>query len=86
MFESSGLPQGYRDSPRIFTKLLKPVLAKLREEGHTLLIYFDDSLIHGETREAVVHSAELSDSLGFAIHPRKSVFAPTQTIEYLNLC
>ena len=74
--------------PRIFTKLLKPVLAKLREEGHTLLIYFDDSLIQGETRElceeAVARSAELFDSLGFTIHPRKSVFAPTQTIEFLG--
>ena len=41
LFEFSGLPQGYRGSPRIFTKVLKPVLANLIEEGHTLLIYFD---------------------------------------------
>ena len=34
--------------------------------------------------EAVARSAELFDSLGFAIHPRKSVFAPTQTIEFLG--
>ena len=52
------------------------------------MIYFDDSLIQGDTQElceeAVARSAELSDSLGFTIHPRKSVFAPTQTIEFLG--
>ena len=52
------------------------------------MIYFDDSLIRGKTRElceeAVARSAELFDSLGFTIHPRKSVFAPTQIIEFLG--
>ena len=34
--------------------------------------------------EAVARSAELFDSLGFTIHPRKSVSAPNQTIEFLG--
>ena len=46
------------------------------------------TLIQGETRElcqeAVARSAELFDSLGFTIHLMKSVFAPTQTIEFLG--
>ena len=34
--------------------------------------------------EALARSAEPFDSLGFTIYPRKSVFAPTQTIEFLG--
>ena len=34
--------------------------------------------------EAVARSAELFDSLGFTIHPRKSVSAPNQTTEFLG--
>lgn len=87
-FEFLALPQGYRDSPRIFTKLLKPVLAHLRLSGHTLLIYIDDTLLQGDTFEecqaAVLDTCALLDRLGFTVHPVKSVFTPTQCIEFLG--
>jgi hypothetical protein len=88
LYEFQGLPQGYRDAPRLFTKLLKPVLSKLHEEGHTLLIYFDDTLIQGDSFEdcakAVNRAATLLDKLGFTIHPKKSVFKPCKAIEFLG--
>ena len=40
LIEFKALPQGFRDLPRIFTKILKPVLAHLHKHGHTL-IYID---------------------------------------------
>ena len=52
------------------------------------MIYFDDSLIQRDTRElceeALARSTELFHSLGFIIHPRKSVFTPIQIIEFLG--
>ena len=42
-FMYTSLPFGYTDSPRIFTKILKPVVAKLRSLGHILTYYLDDS-------------------------------------------
>lgn len=88
IFEFVSLPQGFRDSPRIFTKLLKPAMAYLRCQGHTILIYIDDSLLQGdsfhECRDAVRAACELLDTLGFTIHPTKSVLQPTQKIEFLG--
>ena len=33
---------------RVFSKVLKPVLFFLRHEGHTVIVYFNDSLIQGD--------------------------------------
>ena len=43
-----GLRHRYRDSPWIYTRLLEPVLAKLTDWFHTLVIYFVDVLIQGD--------------------------------------
>lgn len=88
LYEFRALPQGFRDSPRIFTKILKPVLAHLHQHGHSLVIYIDDSLIQGDTytlcAEAVHSTAQMLDELGFTIHPAKSMFQPSQSIEFLG--
>jgi len=36
------MPNGYIDAMRIFTNLLKPAFAHLRERGHVSVIYVDD--------------------------------------------
>ena len=43
------MPNGYCDAMRLFTKLLKPVFATLKEQGYESVIYVDDSLLQGET-------------------------------------
>ena len=83
------LPMGLTSSPRIFTKILKPVFATLRAKfGHSCLGYFDDSLnladSYAETEGATLHAVELLISLGFMIHPEKSILIPTQVIEFLG--
>ena len=45
MYEFLALPQGFRDSPCIFTKFLKPALSCLRSLGHTVLAFIDDTLL-----------------------------------------
>ena len=72
------LPMGLTSSPRIFTKILKPVFATLRAKfGHSCLGYIDDSLnladSYAETERATLHAVELLISLGFMIHPEKSI-------------
>ena len=81
------IPQGYRDSPRIFTKCLKPVLKHLREKGLISSIYIDDLYIQGkdleECRENVEYTKLLLEKLGFLIS-EKSIFTPTQSLKHLG--
>ena len=41
------LPQGYRDSPRIFTKITKLIVSHLYEQGILCSLYIDDLYIQG---------------------------------------
>lgn len=88
LYEFTVLPNGLSSGPRLFTKLLKPPLSKLRAMGHVMTAYIDDSLLVGNTMEqttqAVRDAATLLERLGFIIHPEKSIFSPTQEIEYLG--
>ena len=44
------LPNGLVCAPRIFTKLLSPVFASLREKGCEAFPYIDDSFVVGDTK------------------------------------
>ena len=56
--------------------------------GHTCLGYIDDSFYledsYLECEEATLHAVQLFISLGFKIHPEKSVVIPTQVLEFLG--
>jgi hypothetical protein len=84
----NGLPMGLTSSPMIATKVFKPVIAKLQEMGHQVLIYIDDLLILGRTQaecEAAVRATlTLLDSLGVIVNWDKSELIPTQVITYLG--
>ena len=88
LFEFMALPQDFRDSPRIFTKILKPILSYLRSVAIDIIMFIDDSLILAdsisECRDNVAVSCEILDTLGFTIHPDKSVFERQQEIEFLG--
>ena len=80
---------GLSSSPRIFTKVLKPFFSALRSQfGHTCLGYVDDSFYleesYLECEEATLRAVQLFISLGFKIHPEKSVVIPTQVLEFLG--
>ena len=95
MFEWEGqyyqftcLPNGLSSSPRVFTKILKPVYSHLRSIGHICMGHIDDSLLvaHslGSCLKNIYETVNLFTLLGFTIHPVKSVLEPTQTIQFLG--
>jgi hypothetical protein len=82
------LPFGLNTAPRIFTKLLKPVVAYLRTRNMRLIIYLDDILIIGSSVDTLHrHTAivlELLQNLGFIINFEKSNLTPCLVLEFLG--
>ena len=89
LYEFLALPNGYSEGPRKFTKLLKPPLSWLRKLGVCLAAYIDDLItLNMSVQECVAHVkliCSLLDSLGFTINLEKSVFTPSQTMEFLGI-
>lgn len=79
---------GLWSAHRVFNKLLKPGVAQLGKMGIRLIIYLDEILIKSETKElAQIHIAitvNLLSSLGFVINEDKSLYEPTQELEFLG--
>ena len=88
LLQFTALPNGLACAPRQFTKLMKPVFAKLRQEGHNCLGYIDDSFIVGldkfSCESAVQRMVQIIQELGFIIHPVKSVLSPVQRLTFLG--
>ena len=76
-------------APRIFTKLLKVSLAVLRRSNLLIIIYIDEMLKIGRTREEVESTRDtliyLLQHLGFVLNLKKSVLHRCQEIELLGL-
>ena len=76
------MPQGLGPASRVFTKLLKPILAHLRSLGIEISIYIDDSILIDDDESTtheddVEYAAVKFDKLGYTVNGRKSVF-PTR--------
>ena len=88
LLEFACLPFGLASAPRVFTKLMKPVLSILRQRGIRLIAYLDDFLIMGETQQLTLQHAattlNLLDGLGFVINYPKSLLVPSHEIEFLG--
>ena len=88
IYQFSAMPNGYCDAMRVFTKLLKPIFSTMREDGLESVIYVDDSFLQGddfwECLENILRTLEGLRSLGFVIHPEKSVLYPTQKLTFLG--
>ena len=87
-YQFSCLPFGLGPAPRLFTKLLRPVVALLRRLGLRLIIYLDDIIVFNQTQEGIVRDRDstlwLLQHLGFVINWKKSVLHPAQSMEYLG--
>ena len=82
------MPNGLTSGPRIFTKLMKPVLAFLRKLEIILAIYIDDIInIHrslkacGENTQTIIQTLK---RLGFIINTGKSIKTPSKMMEFLG--
>ena len=82
------LPFGLACAPWVFTKVLKPLAAQLRQLGMRLMVYIDNILILAESKELaqehVVGLIYLLENLGFVINKPKSILELTQSIEFLR--
>lgn len=88
LYQFTCLPNGLCSGPRKFTKLLKPPLAVLRSSQCLVSGYIDDLItMHKSDNGCFVNIkriVSLLGELGFYVHPDKSHFLPTQTLEYLG--
>ena len=88
LYAFTAFPNGLACCPRLFTKLMKPVMAYLHSLGHVSTIFIDDTLLIAESVESCVEnvqdSLDLLHRLGFVVHPQKSVLAPSHIITYLG--
>ena len=88
LYQYTCLPNGLACAPRVFTKLLKPVYSTLRSQGHLSVGYIDDSYLQGNTiqncQNNIQQTVNLFTSLGFLVHPEKSVLVPTRKLKFLG--
>ncbi|KAJ8909370.1 hypothetical protein NQ315_008936 [Exocentrus adspersus] len=77
LYEFTCLPFGLAIAPYVFTKLLKPVLAKIRSLGITCINYLDDFFIIEESFDVCLNNVKtvvgILESLGFMINREKTV-------------
>jgi len=86
LYQFHCLPFGLSCAPRTFTKLMKPVVAVLRERG---IRYLDDLLVLcgclDTLQTQVTFIKDLFQALGLLINEKKSQLSPTQAIVFLGL-
>jgi hypothetical protein len=89
VYQFKVLPFGLSTAPRIFTKVLAPVMASLRMRGIKIHPYLDDILIRADSKETLAaHVQTVSDILmqaGFIINIKKSHMQPSQQLEFLGV-
>ena len=88
MWEFACLPFGLASALMVFTELLKPVVAVLRQMGLRKIIYLDDILNTFKSCEIALTYAStalnLLMGLGFVVNYKKSCLKPSQLIEFLD--
>lgn len=87
-YEFTCLPFGYSLSPRVFTKIFKPIIAHLRLNGLRIVIFLDDILLAAssvpECKKQLAMLRKLIEDLGFIINEDKSQLKPVTRILYLG--
>ena len=87
-YQFNSLPFGLSSSPRVFTKILKPVISYLRRQGIKASSYLDDIFLCASSKE-ILHehvsiTLELLSSLGFTVNFTKSNLIPSKEILHLG--
>ena len=79
------LPFGLSTSPRVFTKILKPVLAYAHLHRVKLLMYIDDWLLNPGTHQEALDQSSWLKSLWLVLNLEKSDLIPSQVATYLGI-
>ena len=82
------LPFGLSAAPRVFTKLMKPVVGFLRQVGCRLIIYLDNLLFLHQDKDRLRHMvqliSQLFEGLGLMVNHKKSILLPAQNLGFLG--
>ena len=88
IYQFKCLPFGLTSAPRVFTKVLKPVVGTLRQMGIRLIVYLDDILIMHQSKEELMQLTPLIcqffAGLGWVVNLKKSHLTPEQSMEFLG--
>ena len=88
LYKFTVFPNGLACCPRLFTKILKPVMSHLHSLGYISTIFIDDTLLIGDSEleclRNVNASMDVFQRLGFVVHPEKSILRPEKQITYLG--
>lgn len=88
LYQFNCMPFGLNCAPLVFTKLMKPVIRKLREQNLTSVIYLDDLLLIGKSfsdcKNNVQTTIKLLVSLGFIVNHEKSKLQPKLQQKFLG--
>lgn len=88
LYQFRAVPMGLARAPYIFTKLLVPLFASLREKSCQCFCYLDDVFITENSKEKCENSTLLVASwlrrLGFKVHEAKSQFQPQKVVKFLG--
>ena len=83
LYKYVALAFGLSCAPFIFTKVLKPVLGRLRGMGHKSVCYLDDIYVQADTLtscvENVTDTCSLLTRVGFRINEEKSRLSPERS-------
>ena len=87
-FQFTCLPFGLASAPRVFTKILRPIVGFLQSRGIRCVIYLDDLLLLHQNRDTLKeHTATalaLLEALGFLVNYPKSMLDPSQIMVFLG--
>jgi len=89
IYQFKVLPFGLNIAPRVFSKMLQPVQARLVKMGVQIFMYLDDWLIltvtPRECRSMIQKTLEIGTSMGLQFNIQKSHLSPTPSIKWLGL-
>ena len=89
IFQFNVLPFGISTAPRVFTKVLAPLVGFLHHKGIRLFPYLDDCLIVARSAPQLLHSINLVietlAQAGFLINEKKSHPLPVQRLQFLGI-
>lgn len=87
-YQFCALPFGLCVAPRVFTKVMREVVAYLRCRGHKSVFYLDDLLCIGDTYVQCLNNVhetlKLLNCLGFIVNYEKSNLSPRQSCKFLG--
>ena len=81
VFEFQVLPFGLSTSPRVFTRVVRALVAYLRKRGLKMFAYLDDWLLSNRDRQLLIRQTALAvsetEGAGFIINREKSELTPS---------